>query len=800
MKVPVSWLKDYIREPFEVADLAHRLTMAGTEVASISRTGSDWDGVCVGLVLAVNPHPNADRLRLVTVDTGSGTAEVVCGAPNVAPGQKICYARIGACLVDGHTGEPSVLKPARIRGVVSSGMVCSEKELGLSDEHEGILVLPESAPVGTLLRDYLGETVLDLEVTPNRPDMLSVIGVAREAGALMGKPARIACQEFAGTGKDVNSELTIDIEAPDLCPRYTASLIKGITVGESPAWLKKRLVDAGMRPINNVVDVTNYVMLEYGQPLHAFDFDKLSGARITVRRAREGQTFVTLDGAERKLTGEMLMICDGRGEVAIAGVMGGANSEVVASTTSILLESASFNPASIHYTSSRLGLSSAASQRFERGQSPWLTLPALKQATRLVLETAGGEASCGVIDMAPGLEPRLPLTVSTGRINSLLGTNYPQAQIVDVLVSLGCTVQAGPAEGELAVVPPEWRSDINLEADVIEEVARIKGYNAIPMTMLAKSIPHQSPSPMLGFKRRLREAMVGLGFQEILNWSMTNTGALSRALNQPELDVCPLYLKKPMTLEQECLRTSLRPGLFSALASNRRFEDRAIQLFELGTVYLPAGSGLPDEPQMAGGIMGSSQVKQHWSEETRAFDFYDIKGKVEALLDFLGASPSFEPSEDSGLKPGSQASVIVKGAAVGIIGEVHPQAGRAFEINEPVYYFEINITRLLQLAVEDRQYQPIPRYPAVVRDIALVMDDAVKNRQVEELIAGFPLVAETRLFDIYSGKPIPEGKKSMAYRLTFQSQKKTLTDDAVDRVLEQILSRLSSGLGAVLRR
>jgi len=800
MKVPVSWLKEYIQAPFEVEDLAHRLTMAGTEVASISETGSDWDGVCVGLVLAVNSHPNADRLRLVTVDSGSGTVEVVCGAPNVAPGQKICYARIGACLVDGHTGEPAVLKPAKIRGVVSSGMVCSEKELGLSDEHEGILVLPESAPVGTSLRDYLGETVLDLEVTPNRPDMLSVIGIAREVGALMGKPARVVDPEFTGTGKKISSELTIDIEAPDLCPRYTASLIKGITIGESPDWLKRRLVNAGMRPINNVVDVTNYVMLEYGQPLHAFDFDKLSGARITVRRAREGQVFVTLDGAERKLTGEMLMICDGRGEVAIAGVMGGANSEVVPGTTSVLLESASFNPASIHYTSSKLGLSSAASQRFERGQSPFLTLPALNRATRLIIEVAGGEAAQGVIDAAPGLKPHQQVTVGTGRINSLLGTNYPETEIIDALVSLGCTVKSCQAGSELAVTAPEWRSDINLEADVVEEVARFKGYDNIPMTMLAKSIPHQSPSPMLSFKHRLREAMVGLGFQEILNWSMTNTVALSKALNQAELSVRPLYLKKPMTLEQECLRTSLRPGLLSALASNRRFEDSEIQLFELGTVYLPAGTGLPEEPQVAGGIMGSSQVKRHWSEETRPFDFYDLKGKVEALLGYLGASPSFEPCQDSGLKPGRQAAVLVKDVAVGVIGEVNPQAGRAFEIDEPVYYFEIDITRLLPLTVEDRQYQPIPRYPAVVRDIALVMDTAVKHRQVEEIIAGFPLVAEVRLFDIYAGKPVPAGNKSMAYRLTFQSQKKTLTDDAVDRVLEQILARLSSGLGAVLRR
>ncbi len=800
MKVPVSWLKDYIKEPFEINDLVCRLTMAGTEVASVIDMAQSWEGVCVGQVSQVNPHPNADRLRLVTVDSGLEKHEVVCGADNVAAGQKIAFAEVGARLIDGYTGDITTLKQAKIRGVVSCGMVCSEKELGLSDEHEGILVLPADAPLGMPLKEYMGETVLDLDVTPNRPDILSVTGVAREVAALLRTSAMVPEPDFKGEGSSILDEVTVEIKAPDLCPRYSASLIKGVTIGESPDWLKKRLLNAGVRPISNVVDATNYVMLEYGQPLHAFDFDKIAGAKIIVNRARDGSKFTTLDEVERELTGEMLMICDAGTQIAIAGVMGGFNSEISQNTTSVLLESASFNPASIHYTGSRLGLSSAASQRFERGLSPFLTLPALKKATSLILEVAGGVACRGLIDEAPGLKPHPGIEVDISRVNALLGTEYSRDTITRALELIECEIGPGGHSGQLKVVPPYWRSDINLEADVIEEVARIEGYENIPMTMLSKSIPQQTPDPMLGFKRKLLESMTGLGFQEILNWSMTNKTALGRALNQAQLEVEPLHLKKPMTTEQECLRTSLRPGLLASLASNRRFEEGAMKLFEAGAVYLPAQEGLPQEPWMLAGILCSSQVKEHWDEEPEQADFFTAKGMVEALLDLLGVKPFFEPGSDNGFKSGNQAEVIVDGERVGIIGEVHNRVARAFDIDEPVFMFEINATRLMPLTVRDKKFKPIPRYPSVVRDIAIVVDASITNRQVLDVIAEFPLVVKTGIFDVYTGKHIPEGKKSMAYRLTFQSDKKTLTDEAVDRVLNQVLRRLEDRLGAVLRR
>lgn len=800
MKVPVSWLREYIKEPFDSDDVARRLTMAGTEVAGIERIGSSWEGVSVGLVLEVKPHPNADRLRLVTVDAGSSRNEVVCGAPNVAAGQKIAYARIGACLIDGHTGQTAVLKPAKIRGVVSEGMVCSEKELGLSDDHEGILVLPESAPLGMPLSDYMGETVFDLEVTPNRPDMLSILGVACETAALLGVSPVIPEPEFCGGGEAIERLVDVSIEAPDLCLRYSASLVRGIVIKESPDWLKNRLVNAGMRPINNVVDVTNYVMLEYGQPLHAFDFNNVEEHRIVVRRAEEGCPFITLDGVERKLSSDMLMICDGKGPVAIAGVMGGENSEVTPETTEVLLESASFLPASVHFTGSRLGLTSAASQRFERGLSPHLALKALKRATSLIVELAGGTSAKGVIDEKPGLKPLISVPVRLSRVNHLLGASYTREEIVSTLELLGCEITPGSSQDDIFVKPPYWRSDINLEQDVIEEVARIRGYDTIPLNMLDKAIPNQTPNPMLGLKRQMRQTLIGLGFNELQSWAMTSTAMLKKALNQPELSISPLQLKKPMTVEQECLRTSLRPALVSSLASNRRFEEGAIRLFELGAVYLPREGDLPDEPQMLGGIITSSCIKQHWNMQPEKVDFFTLKGIVEALLGSVGVKAEYLPSADGGLKPGVQAAILIDGNRLGVLGELHPDVCRAVEIEESAFLFELNITTLLPFTLAEKSYCPVPKYPAVLRDIALVVENSVTHAQIMDILAGYPLVVDSKLFDIYAGKPVPDGYKSMAYRLTFLSEKKTLTDDAVDKVLGQILSRLEKQLGAVLRR
>ncbi len=801
MKVPLKWLKEYVAVTLPVTELAERLAMAGTEVKGTEVIGGKWENILVGEVITVEPHPNADRLRLVTVELGTEQPTVVCGAPNLRLGDKVAFARVGAELIDGHSGQKIILKPAKIRGVVSSGMVLSEKELGISDIHEGIMVLPPEAPVGAPLAECLGDTIFDLDITPNRPDLLSVIGVAREVAALTGEEPSIPEVSYEAKGAPIEEQVSVEIAAPQLCSRYSASLIYGIKIAESPRWLKSRLLASGMRPINNIVDVTNYVMLEYGQPLHAFDFFKLWGnKKIIVRRAGGGEVMVSLDGVERALQGDMLVIADEKQAVAIAGVMGGASSEVSQETTSILLESANFAPASIHHTSSSLRLISESSMRFERGIRPELTLLALKRATQLILLLAGGEAAKGLIDVYPGRKEPEPISLSTERLERLLGVEFSPQQIVAALTSLGFNCEPTSSASEFRVRAPYWRSDIHLEADLIEEVARIVGYDKIPTTMLSRSLPRQDPEPGLGLKKKAGQSLVGYGFQEVITYSLTGREMLEKALpGSGSLKALPLRVANPMTADQEYLRTSLRGNLLAALAANRRHEDGPIRLFELGRVYLARHNDLPDESEILSGLLSSTGLEKSWPGGDEPFSFFDAKGVVEGLLTRLDVTPSFEEAGDEGLRPGAQAAVVVAGNKLGVVGELHPKVAEAFEVSGAVYLFEINLTALLPYTIGHKVFQPIQRFPAVVRDIALVVDVGLSHRQVVDVIRGFPLVQKVALFDVYSGKQVPVGKKSLAYRLTFQSSTHTLTDEEANKVQQQILAKLSSELGASLR-
>jgi phenylalanyl-tRNA synthetase beta chain len=517
MKVSLRWLEEYVDVGLPLDDLAQRLTMAGIEVGGVQMVGGAWELISVGQITEVSPHPNADRLRLVTVDLGTQQETVVCGAPNLRCGDKVAFAPVGAQLLDGHSGQLFRLRTAKIRGVSSSGMVCSEKELGISESHEGILVLEPEAPVGIPLAEYLGDAILDLEVTPNRPDCLSVVGIAREVAALTGRAVRLPEPVYEELDCPIEQKASVEIIDPELCPRYSASLIIGVKVAGSPEWLKQRLLKYGMRPINNIVDVTNYVMVEYGQPLHAFDYERIRGRKIVVRRAESGETLTTLDGVERALSGDMLVIADGVVAVAVAGVMGGVASEVTEDTTSVLLEAANFNPASIHYTGNALKLPSEARMRFERGISPELATVALKRATQLITELGGGRVAKGLIDVYPGRADRKPIRLSAARLKKLLGIEFVLDQMVGALTALGFDCEADAAVGEVWATAPYWRSDISREVDLIEEVARIAGYDKIPTTLFSEPIPHQAPDPLFSLKRRLRNCLVGYGFQEIIN-------------------------------------------------------------------------------------------------------------------------------------------------------------------------------------------------------------------------------------------------------------------------------------------
>jgi phenylalanyl-tRNA synthetase beta chain len=804
MKVSLKWLRDYIDIKLAPEELAERLTMPGLEVKGVQTIGGTWDNVVIGEVIAVNPHPNADRLKLATVDLGTGQLTVVCGAPNIGLGQRVPFANIGARLIDAHTEEAILLKPAKIRGVVSEGMVCSEKELGISDSHEGILVLSPEAPIGAPLGDYLGDVIFDFDVTPNRPDCLSVIGVAREIAALTGGPLRLPQIHYEELEDSIGSFASVDIAEPDLCPRYCASLITGIKIASSPSWLQQRLNSCGMRPINNVVDVTNYVMLEYGQPLHAFDYHKLKGRQIIVRRARNGEAITTLDGSERALNPDILVIADKEEAVAVAGIMGGLDSEVTDKTDTILLESANFNQAAIRRGCGHLQFQSEASIRFDKGLNSELPLLPLKRATQLLLELAGGRAAKGIIDVYPGKSKPKPILLSAQEVKRISGLKVNIDGILKVLKALGFECQEGDSGSQISVSVPYWRSDVKCSADLVEEVVRIIGYEKIPITRLSSPLPQQESklsqsAQQSNLKEKLRNIMTGFGFQEILTYSLVSLEKLQKLSPKLQLKIPPLKVANPMTREQEYLRTSLRAGLLATLSHNQKFEQAGIRLFEIGKVFLPRGKDLPEEREMLCAVLSGPSAELSWQADKDPLDFFDAKGIVENILNQLGLKASFDIGDDEILFTGRGADIIVEDEKIGIVGDVHPRVAQAFELSNTICLIEIDLEKLLTKITGIKEYQPIPRFPSVPRDIALVLDEQVSYRTVENIIQSFPLVTQVTLFDLYRGKQIPEGKKSFAIRIVYQSPSHTLTDEEVDQTQEQMLARLNQELGAALR-
>ncbi len=804
MKVSLKWLRDYVDIKLTPEELTKRLTMAGLEANGIQTIGGTWDNIVIGEVIALNPHPNADRLKLATVNLGTEQVTTVCGAPNIGLGQKVPFAHIGARLTDAYTEEAIVLKPVKIRGVYSDGMVCSEKELGISESHEGILVLPLEAPIGTPLGAYLGDVIFDLDVTPNRPDCLSVIGIAREIAALTGEPLRLPQIHYEETDKSIESYASVGIVDPDLCPRYCASLITGIKVATSPSWLQQRLNSCGMRPINNVVDVTNYVMLEYGQPLHAFDYHKLGGRQITVRRARNGEGITTLDGSERTLNPDILVIADKEEAVAVAGIMGGLDSEVTDKTDTILLESANFNQAAIRQGCGHLQFQSEASIRFGKGLNSELPLLPLKRATEMLLDLAGGRAAKGIIDVYPGKSVTKLISVTTRDVKRLSGLRVNIGEILKVLEALGFECQVGNSGSQVLVSVPYWRSDVKCSADLVEEIVRVIGYEKVPITRLGSPLPRQesrsSPSvQQSNLKGKIRNILTGFGFQEVLTYSLVSLEKLQKLSPKVELKITPLKVSNPMTREQEFLRTSLRAGLLATLAHNQKFEQAGIRLFEIGKVFLPRGKDLPKEREMLCAVLSGPRSELSWQADKETLDFFDAKGVVENLLNHFGLKASFDISDDEILFPGRGADIIVEDDKIGIMGDVHPRVAQTFELSGTACLIEVDLEKLLTKIIGIKEYQAITRFPSITRDIALVVDEQVSYRTVENIIQSFPLVTQITLFDLYRGQQIADGKKSFAIRIVYQSPSHTLTDEEVDQTQEEMLARLRRELGATLR-
>ena len=800
MKIPLSWLKDYVDINMPVEDLAHRITMAGTEVAEVVTIGG-WKDCYVGRVDIVEPHPNADRLTLCTVDIGAERMQVVCGAPNVAENQHIAFAKVGAELFDSHSGKMEPLKAARIRGIVSEGMICSELELGLGDDHTGIVVLPEDAPVGLPLTDYLGDHILDLAVTPNRPDCLSLLGVAREVAAVTGATVREPDSSYTEDGDAVDTLASVEIADPDLCPRYTGSIIEGVTVAPSPQWLQDRLVKAGMRPINNIVDITNYVMLEYNQPMHAFDFHTLKQGKIVVRTAKPGEVLVSLDGVERNLSSSMLVIADATDAVALGGIIGGTSTEMTESTTTVLLESANFNPVNNRRTAQALRINTEATTRFEKGLRPELPPIALRRATKLIREIAGGKVARGILDVFPSRDRYIgpSVTLTMERLRKVLGVSLPVERVEDVLTSLGFQTERGNGDA-LSVTVPYWRSDINVEDDLVEEVARIVGYDHIPTTMLSTPIPQHQPRPIQDLRDRVKDLLVSYGIQEVISYSLTSMDDLRKA-GTLETGVVPLRLANPMSTQQEYLRTSLRSSLLSTLAANVLRSQGPVSIFESGRIYLARTNDLPEEREIVAGVLSGSESEPHWLSSERPLGFYHAKGVVEQLMDALGVDVSYEPSQEPGLHPAKCARVSSQANPLGIVAEVHPSVVESFGIGGgPVAMFELDVESLLGVtAPGGLRFDPVGRFPSAVRDLSMLVDRQVPAARVQEIVTNQPLVTNVQLFDVYTGENIPAEKRSLAYHIYFQAPDRTLTAEEVNRAFQSVLNSLKREVGAEIR-
>ncbi|MBM3947661.1 MAG: phenylalanine--tRNA ligase subunit beta [SAR202 cluster bacterium] len=812
MQVPLSWLKKYVPITLPPRELAHRLTMAGVEVTAVHEQGTQWerDKVLVGHVLKVEPHPNADRLRLPTVDLGKGEqVTVVCGAPNVAAGQKIIFAKEGARLFNTHSSRVEPLRPANIRGVRSVGMVCSALELDLGQDQEGIVVLPDDAPIGAPAADYLGDIIFEIETTPNRPDCLCVLGIAHEVAALTGQKVTEPDLSYPEDGDPIVKHVAIEIADPDLCHRYTASLITGVKVGPSPKWLQDALAKSGQRPINNVVDVTNYVMLEYNQPLHAFDFDKVKERHIIVRQARPGEELVTLDGATRKLSPPMLVIADAHDAVGLAGVMGGANTEVSGYTTAILLESANFEPINTRRTSAALKLSTGAAYRFERAIRAELAPLALRRATQLILQVAGGKAAKGIVDLQPRRNPPPVVRLTRCRVKQVLGADLSMSKVQSVLVSLGFTPTKAEGHGDdLVLEAPFWRSDIAIEDDLVEEIARIIGYDEMPTTSLSGHIPHHVPQPMWDLKQKARDLLAAAGMHEAISYSLTSHETLERAEVFGN-DIQPLAIANPMSAQFQYLRPNLRGSMFETLAANWRTSPRdGLRLFEIGRAYLPRQAGhkatLPDERETLIAAFAGRRFPLSWLAKEQAgqdMSFFDAKGVLESLLSGLGVETRYEPAEDSALLTGRAARILCGDQAVGAVGEVHPRILERFDLTgAPVAIFEIDLAKLLEAAARtEKRYSTAGRFPESARDIALVVSADVSSESIEAVIKRHKMVRRITPFDVFVGSSVAAGKRSIAYQIVFQSPKDTLTAEQVSRALEDILRQLQRELGAEMR-
>ncbi len=794
MKFSETWLREWVNPEISTEELVAQLTMAGLEVDAVESAANQFNGVVVGEVLSVEKHPDADKLNICQVSNGKETLQVVCGAPNVASGQKVPFALVGAALA-----EDFKIKKAKLRGVESNGMLCSAEELGLAEKSDGILELPTNATVGQDVREYLklDDSLIDVDLTPNRGDCLSVQGIAREVGVLNKlKLTSPNCDEVPGSIDDI---FPVELLSPEDCPRYLGRVIRNVDVSAaSPLWLKEKLRRSGIRSIDPAVDVTNYVMLELGQPLHAFDLDVLDQG-IQVRRAKKAEKLVLLDGREVELNEETLVIADHEKALAIAGVMGGEHSGININTRHVFLESAFFNPLSIVGKARTYGMHTDASHRFERGVDYELPKLAIERATRLLLDIVGGEAGPVVVTDAD-LPASGEVKLRASKVSSLLGLDIPASEIEDILTRLGVEVIAShKEEGNESWVfkVPSWRFDISIEADLIEELARIYGYDNLPVSKASAGGKLRASSESKLGLRQFKRRLISIGYQEVISYSFVEP-ELENKLSPPQIQ--SISLSNPISSEMSVMRRNLWSGLLQTLKHNQNRQQDRVRIFESGLVFSKRGENISQEA-MLGGLIWGDQAPEQWGEKARPSDFYDIKGDVENLLGMTNdpATFSFEAADHPALQPGQSARITRSDKVLGYLGALNPEIQKSLDIPGKVYLFELDIKTLEKAALA--KVSALSKYPSVRRDIALVIEKGLNFADIDALIreqAG-EFLESLVLFDVYQGENLVAGKQSLALGLTFQSPERTLNDEEINTIINKCIKALEAQFNAELR-
>lgn len=800
MLISLKWLSDYVDCPLTPEQIEEGLTMAGLEVESLSPRYPYLKNVIAARIDSVMPHPNADRLHLCTVSGGKYRYTIVCGAPNAAEGAIAPLALAGTELPGG------VIREAKVRGQLSQGMLCSQKELGFSEDHSGIWLLPPDTPVGVSLDKALGieDYLLEVSITPNRGDCLSMMGIGREMAALCRTSLRYPSVSIEETGPPIESMTSVTVVDPAGCPRYSARLIRGVKIGPSPEWLKNRLEAVGLRSINNIVDITNYILMELGQPLHAFDFDRLRENRIVVRQATRSEKFTTLDNVERELPSDTVLICDGVGPVAIGGIMGGLNSEISPDTTNVLIESAYFQPQSIRRSSRRLGLKTESSYRFERGIDPEGVLRAVDRAARLMQEVAGGEIARGRIDVYPKKIEIPEILLRVDRTNRFLGTGLSAQEMKELLERIEMRAEQLD-ENRIKVVPPSFRPDITREVDLTEEVARLAGYSEVPVTSPMAAVEAPAFDSHQRTRGELKGFLAGTGFYEVINYSFISYDAL-RKLRYPEGDprLNPVRLKNPLSDEQAVMRTSLMPGLLQNARYNLDHRNENFRIFELSKVFLARKDELlADEPHHVAGVLAGRRIGQALYGGEEEVDYADAKGVVESILGFFRiAGVRFRAEAlPPWLDPHAAASVYVGEERVGELGCVHPEVQTAYDLKRPVYLFRLDFNRLFELRGPEAYFASLPKFPPVSRDIALVAEEKLPVEEPMEFILSLrqPLLERVEIFDIFRSKQLGENRKSIGYRLTFRAADRSLTDEEINAIHRDMVDKLMKKFGVSLR-